>query len=284
MFEDLRRLSTRGLASRGTVVDADGAVLGPDCVLVDRVAQRWRCIGRGEAAALQSFVLGNDPEPGWLFHQCRLIANALADSDIARVQILGLRIPVGVPDDRQLKQLALAAPFIKAGFDPDEPRVPAGNPDGGQWTTEGDESAIVPAAARRPAGRTPNGDPDKFFDTIYERVHALAQRLGIGEDWLLGLAAHESGYLNADNRAINNLFGTTRGGGPNVHHSSIDAAIAYWEGRFGPVVRGATRAEDFVQRLFADRYNTNPAWPGRVLSVISSIPRRLSSWKTKREI
>jgi hypothetical protein len=27
--------------------------------------------------------------------------------------------------------------LIKAGFNPDEPRVPAGNPDGGQWTSSG---------------------------------------------------------------------------------------------------------------------------------------------------
>jgi hypothetical protein len=25
----------------------------------------------------------------------------------------------------------------KANFNPDQPRVPAGNPDGGQWTSEG---------------------------------------------------------------------------------------------------------------------------------------------------
>ena len=40
--------------------------------------------------------------------------------------------------------------LLKAGFNPDEPRVPAGNPDGGQWTGEG-EPDVVPAAARRPA-------------------------------------------------------------------------------------------------------------------------------------
>ena len=34
------------------------------------------------------------------------------------------------------------APFARANFDPGEPRVPAGSPDGGQWTGgEGDGSA-----------------------------------------------------------------------------------------------------------------------------------------------
>ena len=36
--------------------------------------------------------------------------------------------------DRALKQA------YKAGFNPDQPRVPAGNPDGGQWTDEGADS------------------------------------------------------------------------------------------------------------------------------------------------
>jgi hypothetical protein len=31
----------------------------------------------------------------------------------------------------------------KAGFNPDEPRVPAGNPEGGQWTGEGGHGAII---------------------------------------------------------------------------------------------------------------------------------------------
>jgi hypothetical protein len=31
----------------------------------------------------------------------------------------------------------------KAGFNPDEPRVPAGNPEGGQWTRDGGNGAII---------------------------------------------------------------------------------------------------------------------------------------------
>lgn len=41
--------------------------------------------------------------------------------------------------------------LLKAGFNPDEPRVPAGNPDGGQWTSEGGEPNVP--APRRPGGR-----------------------------------------------------------------------------------------------------------------------------------
>jgi hypothetical protein len=49
------------------------------------------------------------------------------------------------------------AELRKAGFNPSEPRVPAGNPDGGQWTSEGSNgsgdaspSTQTPSAANDP--------------------------------------------------------------------------------------------------------------------------------------
>ena len=144
---------------------------------------------------------------------------------------------------------------------------------------------MVPAAARQAPDEYKTGDPDKFFDTVYAPFHALAQRLGIDETWLLGLAALESGYLDPHDRDLNDPFGATHGGGPNVHYNSIGDAVAYWERRFGPIVRGAASAEDFVQRLYDANYNTETKnWRKRVLGVIHSIPKRLSSWKEKREI
>ncbi len=53
MFDNLRRLSPRGPDNRGIAVDADGAMLGPDCVLVCRTAWGYRCIAPEQAAALQ---------------------------------------------------------------------------------------------------------------------------------------------------------------------------------------------------------------------------------------
>ena len=46
----------------------------------------------------------------------------------------------------------LAAQDRVQKFDPDQPRVPAGNPDGGQWTSEGEQASSQRAtrvAARR---------------------------------------------------------------------------------------------------------------------------------------
>ncbi len=109
-------------------------------------------------------------------------------------------------------------------------------------------------------------------------VHDVAERLGIDESWLLGLCAHESGWLDAHNRDLNNPFGVTHRGRRNVEYDSIRDAVAAWERRYGPLVREATSADDFVQRLFVVGYNTeNPKWSEGVLDGIRSVQRRLGS-------
>ncbi len=142
MFETMRRLHLRGPESLGIAVDADGAMLGPDCILVRRTAQGYLCVGHDEASALQDFLFGRGRESDWLFERCRLIAKALDNGEIALAQILGLAIPIEDLDGERLKRVARAAPFIKANFNPDEPRVSAGNPDGGQWTYGGGSAAL----------------------------------------------------------------------------------------------------------------------------------------------
>jgi hypothetical protein len=156
MFERMRRLHPRGPAARGVVVDADGATLGPDCALVRRTAQGYRLLAREEAAVLQDFLFGESGEPDWLFRQCQRIAAALDNDQIALAQIFGLRIPIDDLDDWRLNRLAAAAPLIKAGFNPDEPRVPAGEPGGGEWTTDGDSEMELPDS---PEGGVDGGQP-----------------------------------------------------------------------------------------------------------------------------
>ena len=149
MSENMRRLHPRGATNRGICVDANGAMLGPDCILVHRTAQGFRCVDRGEAAALQDALLAEGLESDWLFGQCRRIAKALDAGETALAQIFGLRIPVDDLDRGKLKRLATAAPFIRANFNPDEPRVPAGQAGGGEWTAGSGaaEPALIPAQA-----------------------------------------------------------------------------------------------------------------------------------------
>lgn len=158
MYEVMRRLHPRGTASTGMTVDPDGAMLGPDCILVRRTAEGYRCVSRGEAGALQEFLFGDGMESGWLFGQCHRIAKALDGQEIALAQIFGLRIPLDGLDRERLRRLALAAPFIKANFNPDEPRIPAGEPGGGEWTTTGDAGG-APAIGADPEATSPAPAP-----------------------------------------------------------------------------------------------------------------------------
>jgi hypothetical protein len=135
MFENMRRLHPRGAANRGICVDTEGAMLGPDCVLVRRTPSGFRGIEHDDASTVQKCLLDTDRDDDWLFQQCRRIAEALDKGELALAQIYGLRIPVGELDDGQLRRLA-ATRFSK-NFNPDEPRVPKGDPHGGEWTTGG---------------------------------------------------------------------------------------------------------------------------------------------------
>jgi hypothetical protein len=154
VHEKIRRLDARGPASRGVVVDAEGAMLGPDCILVRRSPVGYRCVRPEEAAAIQKALLGTQGEdPDRLFVLSRGIAKALNEGGLALAQIYGLRIPVAGLDSGQLRELAAVAPTIKANFNSDQPRVPAGGPGGGEWTDDGGGgNDTVPLAA--PVGAT----------------------------------------------------------------------------------------------------------------------------------
>jgi hypothetical protein len=131
VLENMRRLHPRGTENRGICVDTEGAMLGSDCVLVRRTSRGYRAIDREDASALQKCVFGAARDQDWLFRQCQRIADALDKGDLALAQIYGLHIPIDELDARQPARISL----IKAGFDPDEPRIPEGDPHGGEWTT-----------------------------------------------------------------------------------------------------------------------------------------------------
>src|SRR5580693_564536 len=99
MLDNMRTLHPRGAANRGICVDAEGAMRGPDCVLVRRTPGGFRAIDRAAASTLQKCLLDTDRDDDWLFQQCRHIAEALDKGEIALAQIYGLRIPISDLDD-----------------------------------------------------------------------------------------------------------------------------------------------------------------------------------------
>ena len=142
MQSNLRRLHQRGERSRGLVVDHQGAMLGPNCVLVRRTATGFRCVDRSEADAIQK-VAFRDRRTGWLFDVGCRVANALNAGNVALAQICGVHAvsPTDL-DDEQLAKLS-KAPITKSGYNPDEPRDWHG-----RWTTGGDTADTQIAETR----------------------------------------------------------------------------------------------------------------------------------------
>ncbi len=209
------------------------------------------------------------------------------DEACSRLQRAARLLARGMAPDDLLKTLRVdpAADTVKAGFNPAQPRVPAGNGLGsGRWSGDEEMRAIPIAAQKPPAGAEYKiGDPDKFFDTLYVPVQVLAQRLRIDETWILGLAAYESGWLDQHNRDLDDPFGVTHRGGRNVAYDSIAEAIAYWEKRYGKVVTGAKTPTEFARRLWASGYNSATSdWREGVTDTIRSVSRRLLGWKSRR--
>jgi hypothetical protein len=152
-------------------------------------------------------------------------------------------------------------------------------------------------ATGTPAPGDPRGPRDfkRFFDTLDRPVSDLAKELGVSEDYILGHAAHESGYLDNHDFPLNNPFGYTKAGGRNLSFPSITAAVAAYRNDYGPQIKGATSAEDFVQRIQSKLngrsvpgwhvYNTaTKGYESLVLGLIRSVPARKAEWLKQKDL
>ena len=137
-------------------MDTEGAVLGPDRVLVRRTSRGFRGMERRNASILQKSLFDVGRDDDWLFRQAQRIAEALDRGEIALAQIYGLHIPLRDLDDRQLRDIAVAS--LVKGYNPNEPRLPKGDPNGGEWTTGGDAS--VPGTPTNSSGSSTSGAED----------------------------------------------------------------------------------------------------------------------------
>jgi len=83
-----------------------------------------------------------------------------------------LRIPVGDLDAWQLRRTSLA----KADFDPDEPRLPKGDPHGGEWTAGDDAGDAAPSGSPSsdPGAGTPSSANQTRSDNQQVAGEALA--------------------------------------------------------------------------------------------------------------
>jgi hypothetical protein len=67
-----------------------------------------------------------------------------------------LRLRYAIAADDVLHRLATLKEACKANFNPNQPRVPAGNPDGGRWSSTGSSPGGVSATGQAPRTRMPS--------------------------------------------------------------------------------------------------------------------------------
>jgi len=135
----MRQLYERGPHCQGLAVDAEGVMLGPDCVLVRRLpGGGYRSAGPDAVALLARTVFDDDVRLRRLPIVLSGIVAALDHGDLVKAQLLGLEIPIDRLDEPRLQRLGRAADLLKDGFDPNELRD-----EHGQWAREGGAAARV---------------------------------------------------------------------------------------------------------------------------------------------
>jgi len=93
----------------------------------------------------------------------------------------------------------------------DEPRVPAKNPGGGEWTSDGGDSRQVAdgnVALAAASGDDTAAKKERFVDAHLAETQAVAKTLGVPVENILALSALESGWGESPFAADgNNYFG-----------------------------------------------------------------------------
>src|SRR5216684_4103543 len=176
----------------------DGAFIGRGVPLLERDALgRWKPRDDAVLERLLTVGYGDAIQLGRRSGQLGHVAAALNDGNVALacISLLRLQLPP-LPTHGHARAMAKAdGQLLKDNPDwEDEPRVPAGNPDGGQWTTEdgGDEDANVqPVTAQVDETQARK---ERFVDAHLSDAQAVADRLGVPVENILGLAALESGW------------------------------------------------------------------------------------------
>jgi hypothetical protein len=217
-FTEMRRLHDRGPRARGLVVDAEGVMLGPNCVLVARTKGGYRRIDAAAVDQVLKTTFG-DAHPLRRFSLVLdRITDALTAGDLVKAQLLGLEIRLGALDDEQLQRMQTASSRIKAGFDPNQTRD-----ERGRWTAErgsetgaagssaeadqhrSDGGSMVPVADK--TGHTP-AEKERFVEAHLADAQKIAAQLHVPVENILALSALESGWGDDSRfaREGNNFF------------------------------------------------------------------------------
>ena len=209
-----------GLVPRGTAglaCDEDGVALGP-MPLVESVTDafgRRRYGIRSPQEVAEAFRIAYGSAPDEIERYRRGLARitellAAGEDAQARIEAVLLAAPEIAPEC--MTKLAQATALQKVNPDwPNQPRNPAGSPEGGQWTSDGNDSREVEDVSVKPgAGRTNDVQTrkERFVDEHLADAQNGADQLDVPVENILGLSALESTWGEYRFAAQgNNFFG-----------------------------------------------------------------------------
>jgi hypothetical protein len=156
---------------------------------------RYRVRASDDIAALLAAAYGGGINAARLMPGLRLVAEALQEGNLARAGIAVGHLQLGALDDDRLERLARTDSLLKRNFDPNQPRVPAGNPDGGQWTGAGGGEGGTEAAGDSEAGSGASDEPGDSGGRVWERYPnaEFRNQLAIAEN-----SAHKPNFGHED--------------------------------------------------------------------------------------
>lgn len=282
---------------RNPYVNADGAFIGRGVPLLERdPLGRWRPRKEAVLERLLAAGYGAPIAQDRCVGQLRHVAQCLNDGDLALAQISLLRMQLPpLPSATHARAMA-NADGVTAKENPDwedEPRVPAGNPGGGQWTNEDDgdtgseDPAAEPAAAQT---GTTQARKERFVDAHLADTEEVAKRLRVPVENLLALSALESRWgehhFATEN---NNYFGihypapyatgyvvAGRGSAKVATFASYADSLRSFEAISGNLIRGISDPQEFAAALqnsgkFGIDPDTGKPIPGYIAGVAATI-------------
>ncbi|HYM31356.1 MAG TPA: hypothetical protein VEU47_08670, partial [Candidatus Cybelea sp.] len=169
-----------------------------DRVLVQHAGGVLLFLGLGpRAARLRRFAFGEDLAADPFIARCRRVDAAIENGKRTQAEQFGISPAIVAIRDQAFRRRAIAEALARAGYNPDEPRVPAGDPDRGRWTTEASAAEQQAGAHVGPAAA--HNDPaieakkQRFVDAHRADAEKVAKQLGVPVENILALSALESG-------------------------------------------------------------------------------------------
>jgi hypothetical protein len=135
------RLAPRGGA--GLSCDKDGVALGPVVLVAAQKTASGKARYRLRSAEelKKTFALAYGPKPPGTFARWHEGLNRVAEAlDQGQAVLAAISaVQLGLPEIAPERMDKLARSSLTKSYNPDEPRVPAGDPTGGEWTGDGED-------------------------------------------------------------------------------------------------------------------------------------------------